>query len=79
MLELPPPSVMVCISVLHVYAGRDSSLGIVTGYGLYAPGIESQCRRNFPHPSTPALRSNQRPVRLVLALVPGRKAAGTWP
>jgi len=34
---------------------RDSSVGIVTRYGLDGPGIESWWGREFPHPSTPAL------------------------
>jgi hypothetical protein len=31
--------------------GRDSSVGITTGYGLDGPGIESRWGRDFPHPS----------------------------
>ena len=35
--------------------GRDSSVGMATRYGLDGPGIESRWRRDFPHPSRPAL------------------------
>jgi hypothetical protein len=34
--------------------GRDGSVGM-TRYGLDGPGIESRWRRDFPHPSRPAL------------------------
>ena len=36
--------------------GRDSSVGIATGYGLDGPGIESRWGRDFPHPTRTALR-----------------------
>jgi len=29
-------------------------VGLATRYGLDRPGIESQCRRDFPYPSRPA-------------------------
>ena len=36
---------MICVSQLHVYVrvclGRDSAVGIATGYGLDGPGMES--------------------------------------
>jgi len=36
--------------------GRDSSVGIPTRYGLEGAGIETRwVRRDFPHPSRPAL------------------------
>jgi hypothetical protein len=35
--------------------GSDSSVGIVTHYGLVGPGIESRCGRVFLHPSRPAM------------------------
>jgi hypothetical protein len=34
---------------------RDSSVAIETSYGLDSPGIEPRWRRDFPHPSRPAL------------------------
>ena len=57
--------------------GRGSSVGIATPYGLGGPGIESRWGRDFPHPSRPALRLVQPPIRWV----PGRsrgKAARAW-
>jgi hypothetical protein len=54
---------------------RDSSVGIVTGYGLDDPGIESRRGRDFSHTSRPALWPTQPPVQWVF---PGGKAAGAW-
>jgi hypothetical protein len=34
---------------------RDRSVGIATRYGLDGPGIEFRRRRDFSHPSRPAL------------------------
>ena len=46
--------------VIMAYAvGRDSSVGITTGYGLEGPGIESRWGLDFPHPSRPALGPTQ--------------------
>jgi hypothetical protein len=44
---------------------RDSSVGIVTAYGLGGPGIESRWRRDFPHLSRPALSFTQPSVKWV--------------
>jgi hypothetical protein len=50
--------------------GRDSSVGIATGYGL---GIESRWGRDFSHTSRPALGPTQPPGYWV---VPGGKRPG---
>ena len=51
---------------LSSFVGRDSSVGIATGYELDRPGIEYRWGRDFQHPSGPALRSIQPPVQWVL-------------
>ena len=51
--------------------------GVVTCYGLVGPGIESRWGRDFPHPSRPALGSNQPPIQWVQGLS-GVEAAGVW-
>jgi hypothetical protein len=56
--------------------GRDSSVGIVTGYGLDGPRIESRWRRDFSHTSRPALRPTQPPVQWVPGLSQGEKRPG---
>jgi hypothetical protein len=58
--------------------GRDSSVGIVTRYGLDGPGIESRWGRDFPQQSRPSLGPTQRPVQWVPGLFPEGKAAGAW-
>ena len=55
---------------------QDSSVSIVTRYGLDGPGMDSRRRRCFPHPSTPDLRPTQRPVKWVPSLYPGVKQPG---
>jgi hypothetical protein len=62
--------------VWYFYMGRDSSVGIVTRYGLHGPGIESRWGRDFPHPSRPAVGPTQPPIQWVPYLLPGGKATG---
>ena len=56
------------ISFPSTGAGRDSSVGIATLYGLDGPGIESQCRRDFSHPSKRAQGPTQPPIQSVPGL-----------
>ena len=78
-----PRSDLACGAIeknrLHLARGGwDSSVSIVTRYGLDGPGIESRLGRDFPHPSRQALGATQPPIKWVPGLFPGGKAAGAW-
>jgi hypothetical protein len=49
----------------NTIVGRDSSVGTATRYELDGPGIESRRKRDFQHPSRPALGPTQPPVQWV--------------
>ena len=56
--------------------GRDSSVGVATGYGLDGPGIESRWGRDFVHPSRSALGPTQPPIQWVPSFSRGVKRPG---
>jgi hypothetical protein len=62
--------------VLLSPTGRDSSVGIATGYGLDGPEIESRLGRDFTLTSRPALGPIQPPVQWTPGLSPGVKRPG---
>ena len=53
--------------------GRDSSVGIVTSYGLDGLGIECRWGRDFPHLYRPALGLTQPPVQWIPGLSRGKE------
>jgi hypothetical protein len=55
----------------YFHWGRDSSLGIVTRYGLDGLGIESQWGQDFLHTSRPTLGPTQPTVQQVPGLYRG--------
>jgi hypothetical protein len=55
--------------------GRDSSGGVVIGYGLDGPGIESRWGARFFAPVQTALEPTQPNIKLVTGVFPGGKAA----
>jgi hypothetical protein len=56
---------IVYIHYVRISVSRDSVVGIATRYGLDGPDIDSRWRRNFPHPSRPALTPAQTPIQWV--------------
>ena len=60
------------ILLLMVFQGRDSSVGIVTHYGLDGPQwANPSWGWDFPHPSRPALGLTQLPIQWVPSLSQG--------
>jgi hypothetical protein len=70
---------MAVVSISYIVTvEQDSVVGIAIRYGLDGPGIESRYGRDFPHASRPALEPTQPPIKWVLGLFPGGKAADSW-
>ena len=64
------------IASIHLQGGRDSSVGIVTCYGLDGPGNKSRGGRDFPHPSRPALGAHPTSCKMGTGSFPGVKRPG---
>jgi hypothetical protein len=60
-----PSGPRICVVATWCLAGRDSSGGIATGYGLDGPGIEFWWGRDFSHTSRPALGPTEPHVQWV--------------
>ena len=71
MFSREPKQILLLIQWVPV-----GSVGIETRCGLHGPGIESRWRRDFPHPSRPALGHTQPPVLGIPGLSPGVKRPG---
>jgi hypothetical protein len=69
---------LICLTANTRLVGRDSSVDIVTRYGLGGPGIDCRWRRDFPHPSRLALGPPMAPVQWVPCLFPRGNAVGAW-
>jgi len=56
--------------------GRDSTVGMVTCYGLDGPGIEYRRGQYLSHPSRPALGPKQTHIQWVPGLSRGKNVRG---
>ena len=58
--------------------GRDSSVGIATGYGLDGPGIQSRWRARFSAPVQTGPGAYPASYTMGTGSFPAVKAAGAW-
>ena len=61
-----------------IFVGRDSSVGIVTDYGLDGPGIESRCETKFSAPVQTGPGAHPASYTMGTGSFTGGKAAGAW-
>ena len=59
-----------------LWSGPGSVVVKAAGYRLDSPGIKSQCERDFPHLSRPALGPTQPPVQWVPVFPGGKERPG---
>jgi hypothetical protein len=72
-----PPYAFTASERMCICVGCDSSVRVTSRYGLEGSGIESRCRRDFPHLSKPALGPTQPRVERVSFFFPGVKRPGS--
>jgi hypothetical protein len=52
-----------------IFWGRDSSVGVATGYALNGPGIKSRCGRDLQNPSRPPPEPTRPPIKCTFLIV----------
>ena len=73
---MKPTYIHTYIEEFSAISGPGRVVGIVTGYWLDGPGIESRWGRDFPHLSRQALGPSQPPVNGYRAFPAGKERLG---